>query len=53
MKIDIITVFPEMFGAMLGVSIVARAVKAGRLELRTVDLRDFARDQRRTVDDKP
>ena len=53
MKIDIITVFPEMFGAMLGVSIVARAVRSGRLELRTVDLRDFARDQRRTVDDKP
>ncbi len=53
MKIDIITVFPEMFRSLLGVSIVARAVKAGRLELRTVDLRDFARDQRRTVDDKP
>lgn len=32
---------------------IARAARAGKVEIRTVDLRDFARDQRRTVDDRP
>ena len=53
MRIDIITVFPEMFRGFLGESILSRAVRAGKVFIRTVDLRDFARDQRRTVDDKP
>lgn len=53
MKIDIITVFPEMFRGFLGESMIARAAKAGKVFIRTVDLRDFSRDQRRTVDDKP
>ena len=53
MKIDIITVFPEMFRGFLGESMIARAARAGKVAVRTVDLRDFARDQRRTVDDKP
>lgn len=53
LSIDIITVFPEMFRGFLGESIIARAARAGRVSIRTVDLRDFARDQRRTVDDKP
>ncbi len=53
MKIDIITVFPDMFRGFLGESIIARAERAGKVSIRTVDLRDFSRDQRRTVDDKP
>lgn len=53
MRIDIITVFPEMFRGFLGESMISRAARAGRVFIRTVDLRDFARDQRRTVDDKP
>lgn len=53
MRIDIITVFPEMFRGFLGESMISRATRAGRVFIRTVDLRDFARDQRRTVDDKP
>ena len=53
MRIDIITVFPEMFRGFLGESILSRAARAGKVFLRTVDLRDFARDRRRTVDDKP
>lgn len=52
-RIDIITVFPEMFRGFLGESIPARAAKAGIASVRTVDLRDFAEDRRRTVDDKP
>ena len=53
MQVDILTVFPEMFRGFLGESMIARAARAGLVEVRTVDLRDFARDQRRTVDDKP
>lgn len=51
--IDIITVFPEMFRGFLGESMIARAARAGKVVVRTVDLRDFSRDQRRTIDDKP
>ena len=50
MRIDIITVFPEMFRGFLGESMIARAAKAGKVSIRTVDLRDFSRDQRRTVE---
>ena len=53
MRIDIITVFPEMFRGFMGESILSRAARAGKFFVRTVDLRDFARDRRRTVDDKP
>lgn len=53
MRIDVITVFPDMIGGFLGESIVARAMRAGIVDVRVVDLRDFSRDQRRTVDDKP
>lgn len=53
MRIDIITVFPEMFRGFLGESIISRAARAGKVEIRAVSLRDFSRDQRRTVDDKP
>ena len=53
MKIDVITVFPEMFRGFFGESILKRAVAMGAAAIRTVDLRDFATDRRRTVDDKP
>ena len=53
MHIDIVTVFPEMFRGFLGESMISRAARSGRVSIRTVDLRDFSRDQRRTVDDKP
>lgn len=53
LSIDIITVFPEMFRGFLGESMIARAARTGKVAVRTVDLRDFSRDQRRTVDDKP
>lgn len=42
-----------MFRGFLGESMIARAARAGKVVIRTVDLRDFARDQRRTVDDRP
>ena len=53
MKIDVITVFPEMFRGFFGESILKRAVALGAASIRTVDLRDFSTDRRRTVDDKP
>ena len=53
MKIDVITVFPEMFRGFFGESILKRAAAMGAVSIRTVDLRDFATDRRRTVDDKP
>lgn len=53
MKIDVITVFPEMFRGFFGESILKRAASMGVASIRTVDLRDFATDRRRTVDDKP
>ena len=53
MTIDLITVFPEMIRGFLETSIVRRAADAGRVSVRTVDLRDFSRDRRRTVDDRP
>lgn len=53
MKIDVITVFPEMFRGFFGESILKRASAMGVAAIRTVDLRDFATDRRRTVDDKP
>ena len=42
-----------MFRGFLGESMIARAARAGIVSVRTVDLRDFSRDQRRTIDDKP
>lgn len=52
-QIDVITLFPEMFQGFAGVSMMRRAVRLGAVSLRTVDLRDFAQDARRTADDRP
>jgi len=52
-KINIITLFPEMFGGVLGISILGRAQKAGLVEIKMHNLRDWAVDQRGTVDDRP
>src|SRR6476661_5320591 len=53
MKIDVLTLFPEMFTGPLDVSIVQRARTGGRLDLRIHNLRDYTHDRHRTVDDKP
>lgn len=53
MRIDVLTLFPEVFPGFVGTSIVGRAVAAGRIEFAFTDLRDFARDKHRSVDDKP
>lgn len=53
MKIDVLTLFPAMFAGPLDESIIKRAREAGLLELRIHQLRDYAHDRHRTVDDRP
>jgi tRNA (guanine37-N1)-methyltransferase len=53
MKIDVLTLFPGMFTGPLDESIIKRARDAGLLELGIHNLRDYAHDRHRTVDDRP
>ncbi len=53
MRIDVVTLFPAMFNGFAGESMMKRAVRMGAVDIRMVDPRDFARDARRTVDDRP
>ena len=53
LRVDVITIFPEMFPGVLGASILKRAQEAGRLTVRVHDLRRYTHDKRRTVDDRP
>lgn len=53
MRIDVLTLFPAMFRGPLDESMVQRARTSGRLELSIHNLRDFAHDRHRTVDDRP
>jgi tRNA (guanine37-N1)-methyltransferase len=53
MKIDVLTTFPEMFTGPVDASIIQRARKKGLLELRVHNLRDYAHDNYKTVDDRP
>src|SRR6266566_8267 len=53
MKIDVLTLFPAMFAGPLDESIIKRAREAGLLELAVHNLRDFAHDRHKTVDDRP
>lgn len=53
MKIDIVTIFPEMFPSAFGSGMIRQAEKKGLLEKEIIDLRDFTDDRHRTVDDRP
>jgi tRNA (guanine37-N1)-methyltransferase len=48
-----LTIFPEMFPGPLGHSLAGKALRDGLWRLETVDIRDFARDKHRSVDDAP
>jgi len=50
---DVVTLFPEVITAYVGTGILGRAVDRGLLRVRVHQLRDFARDRHRTVDDYP
>ena len=53
MKFEIITIFPDFFRGPLQHGIVRRAREAGIIDVRVHDLRAFAHDRHRTVDDRP
>lgn len=53
MRIDVLTLFPEAFGGPLDVSIIQRARDDGLLDLRLHQVREFATDRHRSVDDYP
>lgn len=53
MRIDIITVLPEMLTGFVGTSILARAQKKGLAEIHIHNLRDYTTDKHRRVDDYP
>lgn len=50
---DIITIFPEIFTAYLGESILKRAIQKGLLDVKIYNLREFSEDKHKTVDDYP
>ena len=53
MRFDILTLFPEMFSSPFQESIMAKAIEKGLIEVRTINIRDFALDKHRIVDDAP
>jgi len=53
MRIQVLTIFPELFGPFLATSLVGRAIARGLLAVEVRDLRDFAEDRHRSVDDEP
>ena len=53
MRIDIMTLFPDMCNAVLSESIIGRARQAGKVEINCVDIRNYTHDKHRLVDDNP
>ena len=53
MRIDVLTIFPSMFGPVLGESIIKRAVNGGKVAIHVHDIRDYTTDKHRKVDDRP
>lgn len=53
MRVDVLTIFPEMFTGFLNTSIIKRAREQGRLDVNLVDIRAYSRNKHRNVDDYP
>jgi tRNA (guanine37-N1)-methyltransferase len=53
MRFDVLTLFPELFSSFLKESILGRAVKAGLVDIRVVNIRSFARGRHLVADDRP
>lgn len=53
MKIDVLTIFPEFFGEVFEFGIIRRAKLAGLVEIAVHDIREYAVDKHRMVDDRP
>lgn len=52
-KFDVLTIFPDMFEAVLGDSITGRAREKGLLEMNFINIRDFSKDKHKKTDDYP
>ena len=52
-RATVLTLYPEMFPGPLGISLAGRAREEGKWDIETVQIRDFAADKHRTVDDTP
>src|SRR3989339_485215 len=53
MRVDVLTLFPEMFQGPMSESLIQKAREKGLLNLRVVNIRDFALDKHKTADDTP
>ena len=53
MKIDVLTLFPEMFGPVTSYSMLGRASEKGLLDVRLTNIRDFTKDKHNRTDDYP
>lgn len=53
MRIDILTLFPEMCESVLSESIIGRARQGGKVDINCIDIRNYTLDKHRRVDDKP
>jgi tRNA (guanine37-N1)-methyltransferase len=53
MRIDILTIFPGMFGEVLGAGILGRAADEGLIDVRVHDIRSYSEDRHRRTDDEP
>jgi len=53
MRLDVLTLFPEMFPGYLGQSVLARAIQRGLVDVRLHNIRDWSDDKHNTVDDRP
>jgi tRNA (guanine37-N1)-methyltransferase len=52
-KVNVVTLFPEMFASFVAASLLGKAIAKGLLEVRFTDPRDFTLDKHRSVDDAP
>jgi tRNA (guanine37-N1)-methyltransferase len=52
-RIDVLTIFPEIFGSPLRASLLGKAIAAGLIDVRVHDIRAYATDRHRKVDDEP
>lgn len=53
MRVQVLTIFPELFAPFLRTSLVGRAIEKGILDVRVGDLREWTEDRHRSVDDEP
>lgn len=53
MQFTVLTIFPEMFSLLLGGGIIKRAIERRSISVEPIDIRSFAKNRHRTVDDRP